>query len=177
MITFNNDPPQPSLPFLPEAPVQPLPLPGTPAHQRLLRERAAAGQPLHQPGDVLHDPEQLVHRRRLRNGHDGLVKERPVVKKRAEVDEKPSLVRDRNRGRRTPMAHLARPQLASLGQRLRDLRQGRGWSLGQLALSTGVSRQALHHLETGRSGQPTLAVLWSLADAYRLSLDELVGRR
>lgn len=175
MITFAEDDPPP--PPGPSVPADPLPLPGTPAWQARLRERALTGQPLFQPGDVLHAPDQLAHKRRLRNGHDKIDQGVPVVKKRAEVGEKPSMVVDRNRGRRISLALLARPELASFGQRLRDLRRARGQSLEQVAYRAGITRQCLHHLETGRNVSPTLAVLWGIADAFGLTLDELVGRR
>jgi DNA-binding XRE family transcriptional regulator len=57
---------------------------------------------------------------------------------------------------------------------LRDLRQMRRLSQGQLALKSGVSQPYLSQLESGRH-DPNLAVLLALAKGLRVSLDRLCG--
>ncbi|MGI5129897.1 helix-turn-helix domain-containing protein [Pseudonocardia sp. CA-107938] len=50
----------------------------------------------------------------------------------------------------------------------------RGATLADLAATTGLSQSLLSRLESGKR-RPTLEVLMSLARAYRVPLDELVG--
>jgi transcriptional regulator with XRE-family HTH domain len=63
--------------------------------------------------------------------------------------------------------------LASVGQRLRALRQRRGTTLAQLAETTGISVSTLSRLESG-GRKPTLELLLPLARAYQVPLDDLV---
>jgi len=60
-----------------------------------------------------------------------------------------------------------------LGQRLRQLRAERGWSLETLAGSSGVSRSMLSQIEREQAN-PTLAVTLRIAQAFGMSLGELV---
>ncbi|MEU4653006.1 XRE family transcriptional regulator [Streptomyces sp. NPDC023723] len=66
--------------------------------------------------------------------------------------------------------------LSALGPRLRTLRQSRGITLARLSATTGISVSTLSRLESGQR-EPTLRHLLPLAEAYRVSLDELVGSR
>ncbi len=163
-------------------PLPPLPLPASLERLTLLVERAAMGEPLHQPGDVLSDPAQVVHRARSRNGQDVRMKNRQQVQATPEVGERVKRVsadadrtgkevRDR---RRLVLAAAPKTLLAS---RLREMRLARGLSLGQVAIGTGVSPQGLHDLESGRRQHPYLPTLWLLADFFGVSLDNLVGRK
>ena len=63
--------------------------------------------------------------------------------------------------------------LASVGGRLRTLRQRRELTLAQLAELTGISVSTLSRLESG-GRKPTLELLLPLARAYQVPLDELV---
>jgi transcriptional regulator with XRE-family HTH domain len=63
--------------------------------------------------------------------------------------------------------------LASLGPRLRALRQRRGTTLTQLAEITGISVSTLSRLESG-GRKPTLELLLPLARAHQVSLDQLI---
>jgi transcriptional regulator with XRE-family HTH domain len=63
--------------------------------------------------------------------------------------------------------------LASVGPRLRALRQQRGTTLSQLAQATGISVSTLSRLESG-GRKPTLELLLPLARAHQVTLDELV---
>jgi transcriptional regulator with XRE-family HTH domain len=71
------------------------------------------------------------------------------------------------------MANEEVAALASVGPRLRALRQQRGTTLTQLAEITGISVSTLSRLESG-GRKPTLELLLPLARAYRVALDELV---
>ncbi|GIE87539.1 helix-turn-helix domain-containing protein [Actinoplanes regularis] len=63
--------------------------------------------------------------------------------------------------------------LAAVGPQLRALRQKRDITLTQLAETTGISVSTLSRLESG-SRRPTLELLLPLAEAYQVTLDELV---
>ena len=63
--------------------------------------------------------------------------------------------------------------MASVGLRLRALRQQRGTTLTELAEATGISVSTLSRLESG-GRKPTLELLLPLARAHQISLDELV---
>jgi len=60
-----------------------------------------------------------------------------------------------------------------LGQRLKHLRQGRGWSLDALAKLSGVSRSMISEIERERAN-PTLAVTVRIAHAFGMGLGEFV---
>lgn len=60
-----------------------------------------------------------------------------------------------------------------LARRLKALRQGRHWSLDQLAQRSGVSRATLSRLENGEVS-PTVAVLGKLCPVYGLTLSRLM---
>jgi transcriptional regulator with XRE-family HTH domain len=57
---------------------------------------------------------------------------------------------------------------------LRGLRARRGWSLDQLAQRSGVSKGVLVALE-GDRGNPSLTTLCRLADAFAVSVTELIA--
>jgi transcriptional regulator with XRE-family HTH domain len=58
--------------------------------------------------------------------------------------------------------------------RLAALREGRGWSLDQLAQRSGISRATLSRLERGDSS-PTAALLGRLCAAYGLPMSRLIA--
>jgi transcriptional regulator with XRE-family HTH domain len=60
-------------------------------------------------------------------------------------------------------------QLDSFGRRLRELRQGRAWSLQELAEKSGLSKTFLSRLETG-DRQASIAAVLSLARIFGVSL-------
>lgn len=68
-------------------------------------------------------------------------------------------------------------EAASIAQtvcdRVRNLRKQRGWTLEQLATASGVSRSMLSQIERG-SANPTLAVAYRIAQAFDMSLADLV---
>lgn len=59
------------------------------------------------------------------------------------------------------------------GSRVRQLRTHRGWSLESLAATSGVSRSMLSQIERDEAN-PTLAVTLRIAQAFGLSLNELL---
>ncbi|MFV2022858.1 helix-turn-helix domain-containing protein [Micromonospora sp. LOL_023] len=63
--------------------------------------------------------------------------------------------------------------LESVGPRLRALRKLRETTLAELSTATGISVSTLSRLESG-ARKPTLELLFPLARAYGVTLDELV---
>ena len=64
--------------------------------------------------------------------------------------------------------------LATVGPRLRALRQDRDTTLAGLSRETGISMSTLSRLESG-DRRPTLELLLPLAKAHGVTLDELAG--
>jgi transcriptional regulator with XRE-family HTH domain len=60
-----------------------------------------------------------------------------------------------------------------IGQRLRDERQARGYSLRHLADRLGVSPSLISQIETGRA-RPSVSTLYAIAAELGVSLDELL---
>src|SRR3712207_3044929 len=64
--------------------------------------------------------------------------------------------------------------IATVGPRLRALRNDRGVTLAGLSATTGISVSTLSRLESGQR-RATLELLLPLARAYQVPLDDLVG--
>lgn len=62
-----------------------------------------------------------------------------------------------------------------LGKRVRELRGERGLTQIELAELMGIDRSYLSEIETGKK-DPSLRVLKTLADGFRLTLSELLYR-
>lgn len=62
---------------------------------------------------------------------------------------------------------------AAIGGRVRQERQGRGWTLDRLAEAAGVSRRMLVNIEQGTSN-PSIGILLKLSDALGVGLPALV---
>ena len=60
----------------------------------------------------------------------------------------------------------------SFGETIRRLRCAKGWSSGELADESGVSRAYLWQLETGGKTQPSFAILEKLAKALGVPVSE-----
>jgi transcriptional regulator with XRE-family HTH domain len=60
-----------------------------------------------------------------------------------------------------------------LGRRVKKLRGDRGWSLDGMAAASGVSRSMLSEIEREKAN-PTLAVTFRIAQAFGMTLAELV---
>lgn len=63
----------------------------------------------------------------------------------------------------------------SIGSRLKQLRMRKGQSLQQVADAVGSSKAHIWELETGRSANPSVALLTRLADHFGVSTAYLVG--
>lgn len=61
----------------------------------------------------------------------------------------------------------------NLGKRVKKLRNDRGWSLEELASTSGVSRSMLSEIEREKAN-PTLTVTFRIARAFGLTLQELI---
>src|SRR5213078_2918010 len=61
----------------------------------------------------------------------------------------------------------------SLCRRVRELRKKRGWTLEEMSAACGVSRSMLSEIER-QHANPTLAVAFRIAQAFGMSLGELV---
>jgi transcriptional regulator with XRE-family HTH domain len=67
----------------------------------------------------------------------------------------------------------APPLAEHLAERVRELRAARGWSLDALSKACGVSRSMLSQIERNEVN-PTLAVTCGIAQAFGMSIGELV---
>jgi transcriptional regulator with XRE-family HTH domain len=68
------------------------------------------------------------------------------------------------------------PPIEGLGQRVQRHRERLGWSLEKVADLCGVSRQAIEAVEKGKNN-PSITTLITLADAFGVSVDTLLGRK
>lgn len=59
--------------------------------------------------------------------------------------------------------------------RIRVLRAEREWSQAELAERTGVSRQAINAVETGKH-VPSLTLAFEIADAFGLTVEDIFLR-
>lgn len=75
--------------------------------------------------------------------------------------------------RGAPLPGSTDPASEFLCQRVTELRQQHRFTLEQLAAASGVSRSMLSQIERGRAN-PTLAVTYRIAQAFGISIGELV---
>lgn len=68
----------------------------------------------------------------------------------------------------------AKIDLLRLGHKIRFLRQGKGWSLGDLAENSGVSKAYLSDLENGEAGKPNIQYVYNVARALGTNLNDLL---
>lgn len=73
----------------------------------------------------------------------------------------------------TPAGEPGEPAVGELGNRIRQMRGDRGWSLEVLANASGVSRSMLSEIERNQAN-PTLVVTMRIARAFGVTLGELV---
>ena len=62
-----------------------------------------------------------------------------------------------------------------LGERVRTLREARGWGADELARRAGLDPSAVTALERGETLPQATRIATSLAEAFDLSLEELIG--
>lgn len=67
----------------------------------------------------------------------------------------------------------ATPEYGIMGDRLREARRARGWSLRTLAARLHVSPSLISQVETGRA-RPSVSTLYAIASELGVSLDELL---
>ncbi len=63
------------------------------------------------------------------------------------------------------------------GKKLKELRKKSGWSQQKLAEKAGLSYNVITKVEQGAAKNPNIKTMIKLADAFEISLDELVGRK
>ena len=66
-------------------------------------------------------------------------------------------------------------ELNGFGPRLRTYRMRKGQSLQKLADAVGASKEHIYELETGRSKNPSLALLTALSRELGVPIKDLVG--
>ena len=64
-----------------------------------------------------------------------------------------------------------------LEQKIKQLRNKLGWSQQKLAEKAGLSYTVITKIEQGVAKRPSIQTMVKLADAFRISLDELVDRK
>src|ERR687895_1616858 len=74
----------------------------------------------------------------------------------------------------TEVSEVDAVSASRLGERVRELRRGRGLTLEELAERSGVSRAMISKLERGEKN-PTLVVAAKLAEGFGVTLSQLVG--
>lgn len=62
-------------------------------------------------------------------------------------------------------------------KRLKQLRKKVGWSQQKLAEQAGLSYNVITKIEQGAAKNPNIRTMIKLADAFKISLDEMVGRK
>ncbi|MBM3245140.1 MAG: helix-turn-helix transcriptional regulator [Candidatus Omnitrophica bacterium] len=62
-------------------------------------------------------------------------------------------------------------------KRLKQLRKKSGWSQQKLAERAGLSYNVITKIEQGAAKNPNIRTIIKLADAFGVSLDELLNRR
>lgn len=64
--------------------------------------------------------------------------------------------------------------LTRLGQAIRSLRLGKGWSLSDLTEKSRVPKAYLSDLENGTAGKPNIQYVYSVATALGVTIDEVL---
>ena len=59
-----------------------------------------------------------------------------------------------------------------MNNRVRELREGKGWSQGELAERLDVSRQTVNAIETGKY-DPSLPLAFKIAKLFRKPIEDL----
>lgn len=74
------------------------------------------------------------------------------------------------------MDERKKPHLERLGPAAAHARSKADLSQGQTEKLSGVPGDTISRIERGIHKDPSLSTLWAIADAYAVSLDDLVGR-
>ena len=62
-------------------------------------------------------------------------------------------------------------------KKLKQLRKKAGWSQQKLAEKAGLSYNVITKIEQGAAKNPNIQTMIKLANAFQISLDDLVGRK
>ena len=62
-------------------------------------------------------------------------------------------------------------------KRLKELRKKSGWSQQKLAEKAGLSYNVITKIEQGAAKNPNIQTIIKLANAFKISLDELMERK
>jgi transcriptional regulator with XRE-family HTH domain len=62
-------------------------------------------------------------------------------------------------------------------KKLKQLRKKAGWSQQKLAENASLSYNVITKIEQGAAKNPNIQTMIKLANAFQISLDELVGRK
>jgi putative transcriptional regulator len=65
--------------------------------------------------------------------------------------------------------------MQTFGQRLKAIREARGWSQGELAARAGVPYETVYRVERGLHHEPRVSIAAKLARTLGVSLDVLAG--
>jgi DNA-binding XRE family transcriptional regulator len=63
----------------------------------------------------------------------------------------------------------------TIGQTIKKVRESKGYSQNKLSMKSGVSTQTIAQWEWDKN-TPTVTLLWCIADALDVTIDELIGR-
>lgn len=63
-----------------------------------------------------------------------------------------------------------------IAKRLKELRKKAGWTQQKLAERAGLSYNTITKIEQGAATKPIIQTIIKIADAFGVSLDELIGR-
>jgi len=66
--------------------------------------------------------------------------------------------------------------MKNLSKQIKIYRRGNGWVQDKLANEAGLSFNTITKLEQGHSLHPTIQTVEKLADAFDITIDELIGR-
>ena len=64
-----------------------------------------------------------------------------------------------------------------IAKKIKELRKKSSWSQQKLAEKAGVSYNTITKIEQGAATMPTIQTMIKIADAFSISLDDLVGRK
>lgn len=64
-----------------------------------------------------------------------------------------------------------------LAENIKKIRKGKGLTQEKLARLADISNNTLVKIEMGMAKEPTITTITKIADALKVSIDELVGRK
>jgi len=63
-----------------------------------------------------------------------------------------------------------------LADNMKKLRAKKGWSQQKLAEKSGLSYNTITKIEQGTAKEPIIQTVAKIAEAFKISIDELIGR-